>query len=185
MSSNSLARRYARALISLGKEENNVDQIGNELQEFQAALQELDHMLGNFLNNPGITKELRKNVLRTTLSKMNLHHYTVNFLSLLMDKGRMDIFPEILSSYKNMADQLQSRLNAEVVTSQELDILNQNTIRQSLAEAHGISPEKLIIQFSIDPEIIGGIFARVGDTIYDGTIRSQLQELKQTLISNS
>ena len=185
MSSNSLARRYALAMISLGKESNIIDLIGTELQEFQDALQELDGMLSKFLNNPGISSSLRKDVLKTTLSKMQLHQYTTNFLSLLMDKGRFSIYPEIVRAYKKMADDLQNRLNAEVITAHELNMLSQSTIRQTLADAHNISPDQLIIQFSTDPDIIGGIFAQVGDTIYDGTLRSQLQDLKQTLISNS
>ena len=152
MSSNSLARRYARAMISLGKEENIIDQIGTELQEFQEALQELDGLLNNFLGNPGVASNLRKKVLQTTLSKMNFNQHTVNFLSLLMDKGRMVIFSEILLAYQAMADKLQNRIKAEVITAQELNMLSQSTIRQSLADAHRISPEQLIVQFSIDPE---------------------------------
>jgi F-type H+-transporting ATPase subunit delta len=182
MASSALARRYSLALISLAKDENLLDQIGSDLDVFFAVWNEGNGLLKNALLNPGISVQEREGVLKSILTKLSLNAYLNNFLYLLLEKSRLSLLTEIVEAYGNMADEIAGKLRARVTTAIEVELAEKDRIRQTLAKASGVSPEKLTIKFDIDQDIIGGIVARVGDTIYDASLRSRLQDIKQTLI---
>ena len=182
MATSALSRRYASALISLAKEENNVDKIAEDLSNFNDIWNDGGGSFKNAMLNPGISVQERSDVLKTVLSKVNLHANVSNLILLLMEKGRLVFLSEIQEAFSDMADEFSGRIRAEVTTAREIDISEQNNIRQTLATTRNIGPEKLMINFEVNPEIIGGIIARVGDTIYDASIASRLQSIKQELI---
>ena len=180
MANGSLARRYARALIALGSENECVELLGEDLQTFRSVLDLEDRLLHNALNNPALTIAERKSVLGQVLAKLTLQPFTVNFLSLLVDKNRLALFGEILRAYGEMADELAGRIRAEVRTAAALDDVTRERIRAVLSEASG---KVVMVNFNVDSSLIGGIYARVGDTSFDASIRSRLVDIQQTLIA--
>jgi F-type H+-transporting ATPase subunit delta len=182
MANGSLAKRYARALINLGKEENTVDQLNNDLQEFGEVLSLNDNQLHKSLINPILTKEEITSVLNTLMDKLSLNPFTKNFIKLLQDKGRLVLYFDIAEVYQAMADQQAGRLRAYVETAKEISALERVELRKTLAEASEVTPENLLVEYKINPDLIGGIVAKVGDTLYDASIRSRLKDIKAILL---
>ena len=183
MANGSLARRYGRALISLGVEDNLVDEYGAALKEFQAVLQDGDELLLSALTNPSIPQNQRTNTLLAVLNKMQLPTHPKHFIQLLMDKNRMANFIDIQQSYAEMADEIAGRLHATVTTANTIKASEQDDIRNSLAANAGVAPEKLLVAFNVNPDIIGGVIAHVGDTVYDASVRARVQDIQTALLS--
>jgi F-type H+-transporting ATPase subunit delta len=181
MANGSLAKRYARALLNLGLEDNNTDQLNQDLQSFADVLGLNDKELFKALCNPILKMEELSLVLDAVLDKLNLHAYTNNFIRLLLTKGRLVLFLDIANVYQEMVDEQAGRVRAFVQTAREISALERTELRKTLAEASKVSPDNLLVEYEINPELIGGIIAKVGDTLYDASIRSKLQNIKETL----
>jgi F-type H+-transporting ATPase subunit delta len=182
MANGSLAKRYARALLSLGQEAQAIDQFNDDLQNFAEALQDNDRNLFGALTNPILKSQEKSSVLSIVLEKLNINSTVCNFIKLLLDKGRMVLFFEISTVYQTMADQQAGRVRAEVQTAKDTSAQERNELRKTLAEASNVSPDNLLVNYAVNPDLIGGIIAKVGDTLYDASIRSRLQDLKTTLL---
>ena len=178
MADGSLARRYARALLDLGRDQDCIDQLGADLDTFAAVLDQDDAQLRNTLNNPGLTTTERKNVVTAILGLLTLHQLSRNFINLLVDKGRLVVFDDIRRSYADMADELAGRIRATVTTAAPADATTADQIRKVLESSTG---KTVLVDFLVDPDLIGGVVARVGDTVYDASIRARLQNLRETL----
>ena len=183
MSSSALARRYARALIELAQESNSVDTTGTELISFNDVLNAEGGLVAGIFANPSITEVERKNVLSALLSKLGLSTLTSNFINLLIDKHRIVLFSDIVQNYQLQADEIVGRKRAVVTTAQPInDKAERLHIQSALAQATQIKSDNLIVQFNVDPDILGGIIARVDDDIYDASIRSRIQEIRSSLL---
>lgn len=182
MATSALSRRYADALISIAKDNKSVDVVGADLNRFIEAWEEADGMLRRAMLNPGISLDQRRAVLNAVLAKLNLNPTAQNAVKLLLDKGRLQLLSEVHEAYESMADEHIGRMRAKVTTAAELDVNEQTKIRETLADVSGIPSEKLIVHFGIDPALIGGVVARVGDTVYDASIRSRLVDIQNALI---
>lgn len=178
MAEGSLARRYARALLSLGQETNQIDALATDLAAFEEALDLNDGQLRSVLNNPGLTISERRAVLQTVLAKMELQPLVNNFLNLLVDKSRLMIFDQIQQAYQEMADDLSGRVRATVTTAADLPAEEKTHISGVLSTATG---RDVVVDYQVDPELIGGIVARVGDTVFDASIRTRLQDMREIL----
>ena len=182
MANGSLAKRYARALINLGKEENTVDQLNNDLQSLGEVFALNDNQLLKSLTNPILTADEISAVLQSVIEKLNLNPITQNFVKLLKDKGRLVLFFDIAQVYQEMADEQAGRLRAYVETAKEISALERVELKKTLAEASNVTPDNLMVEYQINPDLIGGIVAKVGDTLYDASIRSRLQDIKASLL---
>jgi len=181
MVSGSLARRYARALIALGQDDNNVEQVGTEFSQFVTLLSSSD-TLRSTLENPGITISERRNVLNAVLGKSNLLPVVNNFLRLLVDKNRFSAAASILREYQNMADELAGRVQATVTTASALDSTMEKEVKAALTEATG---KQVLVTYQIDPKLIGGMVAKVGDKVFDASVQSRLTEIQQILVGST
>ncbi|MFT5684155.1 MAG: F-type H+-transporting ATPase subunit delta [Myxococcota bacterium] len=178
MANGSLARRYARALLSLGVDKGCIDQLGADLDTFAEVLDQDDGRLRGILNNPGLTTTERKNVVVAVLKLMSIHQLSQNFINLLVDKSRLAVFDDIRRAYTDMADELAGRVRATVTTATPADFITAGQIQKVL---EGSTGKTVLIDFQVDPDLIGGIVAKVGDTVYDASIRARLQNLRETL----
>lgn len=178
MAESSLSRRYARALFSIGKESDQVDAFGNDLAAFAGVLDLGGGQLRAVLNNPGLSVPERRGVLKAVLAKLGLAQMVNNFLNLLVDKSRFSIFDGVRSAYLEMADELAGRVRASVTTATALQDADAAQISAVLSKATG---RTAIVDYVVDPELIGGIVARVGDTVFDASIRTRLQDMREIL----
>jgi F-type H+-transporting ATPase subunit delta len=182
MADGSLARRYARAMISIGGEENCIDQIGADLAIFGQVMDLGEGALRAALINPGVAQSERRAVVEQVLSKLSLHTRVGAFLRLLVDKNRFAAFEGILHAYTEMADEIAGRLRATVTTASAQDAAAQKMICSAIESASG---KKVDVGFEVDPSLIGGVVAKIGDTVIDASIRSRLQELEAGLVHSS
>jgi F-type H+-transporting ATPase subunit delta len=174
----SLARRYAKALLSIGKEDGKYKDYGVELSSF-AYLLERESELQNAIVNPMYPRDDRKKVLDKILEMIQLNPIVKNFINLLFDKQRIDGVLQINEVYQILVDQLENISRAKVTTATPLDEEMIGRIRQALEQ---ITKGTVVLDVADDPAIIGGIVAQVGDLVLDGSVRTQLQSLKETLI---
>ena len=184
MSNSSLAKRYARALFSIGEEEGIVAQIGNDLGDFSDALSANEQELFLVFTNPIIAVEELLPIVNTLAEKMALHPHTANFISLLLEKSRIVLFFDICSIYQEMADKKLGKVRAFVETAVNISEEEKQEIQKSLAKANNVQLDNLLVEYTTNPELIGGIIAKVGDTLYDASIRTRLQDIKTSLLSN-
>lgn len=174
----SLARRYAKALLSIGKEDGKYKEYGAELSSFAFLLQR-EPELFDAIVNPIYPRDDRRRVLDAILEKIQLDPMVTNFLKLLFDKHRFDGIQRITEVYQELVDKLENISRAKITSATPLDDAMVDRIRQALEK---ITQSTVVVEVVEDPAIIGGIVARVGDLVLDGCVRTQLQSLKETLI---
>lgn len=181
MASGSIARRYARALISIGQEHGKTDSFAGDLAAFGSVLDAGEGQLRGALTNPGISIVDRKAVLNQVLGKLSMDKDVANFLRLLVDKNRMGAFDGIQQFFDDMADDIAGRARAVVTTAASLDASMKKTVQAALEASTGKTVE---IDFQVDSGLIGGMVAQVGDIFYDASVRARLEELQAALIRN-
>ena len=184
MSNKSLAKRYARALFSIADEENLIEQFNSELDALSEAFSQNDGELLTALTTPVFKLQERKQVATVIAEKMELNRIVQNFLFILLEKDRMALHFDIAQVFQSMADAKAGRVRAQVQTAQALSDAEQNEVRTTLAESIETNPENVVIEFSVNEDLIGGVWAKVGDTTYDATIRTKLQDMKVTLLKS-
>jgi len=181
MANGSIARRYARAFIALGQENNKTEALAGDLKTFAQVLSTGEGQLKQALINPGLTTIERKAVLNAVLEKLSLDTDSGNFLRLLVDKNRFGEFDGITRAFNEMADDIAGRARAVVTTAAELTADMKKTVQGALEASTGKTVE---IDFQIDPGLIGGMVAQVGDISYDASVRARLEEIQSALIRN-
>jgi F-type H+-transporting ATPase subunit delta len=172
-----VARRYARALLSLGLEGGQHEKLGDELTAVLRALHD-NRELGSMLQNPGFSHEQRKNAVDSLASAVRLSPILVNFLRLLVDRQRIGDLPSIGRAYGALLDAQLGRVRATVTAAQPLSPDDVNKVRESLSRMTG---NVIVLEAKTDPQILGGVVAQVGATQYDGSLRTQLEKLRSQL----
>ena len=172
-----LARRYAKAVFTIGSE-------SGKLEDYNAALQAVATLYAentdvvDALTNPLYPIELREKVMAGVVKSMDVDTVMGNFLNLLVEKKRADILPEIAEEFKVMVDEAQNISHGTVISAVELSDELHNKIQDTLEKLTG---KKVELTTSVDPTIIGGIIAKVGDLVLDGSIKTQLAGLKESI----
>jgi len=172
-----IARRYAKALLIIGKEDGQAETYGKELDGF-AKLMAKEKDLEQAICNPLYGAPGRKNVLETVIGKVGISKVVSSFLLLLFDKGRFDFLGDINEFYQKLADELKGVLRASLVSASELSSETVEKIRTTLSKRTG---KDIILQEEQDSSLIGGIVSRIGDLVLDGSIKSQLLNMRESL----
>ena len=172
-----LARRYAKALFSLGKEKNKLEGY-NEALAVIAALYEENPEVGDSLTNPLYPLDARQKIMAKIAEAVQADKILTAFLNLLVEKQRAGALPDIADEMQVMVDRDQNISHGVVVSAIELDSDLQDKIQATL---ENITGNKVILETRVDPSIIGGITARVGDLVFDGSIKTQLNGLKESI----
>lgn len=172
-----IARRYAKALLIIGKEDGQAEAYGKELDGF-AKLMVKEKALEQAICNPLYGASGRKNVLEAVIDKVGISKIVASFLLLLFDKGRFEFISDINEFYQKLADELKGVLRASLVSASELSSETVEKIRATLSKRTG---KDIILQVEQDPSLIGGIVSRIGDLVLDGSIKSQLLNMRESL----
>ncbi|MFC1828930.1 ATP synthase F1 subunit delta [Thermodesulfobacteriota bacterium] len=172
-----VARRYAKALLLIGKEDGQAETYRKELDGF-ARLIEKEKDLEQALSNPLYDVADRKKVLLTLIEKLNLSKVMASFFTLLFDKGRVGFLGSINDFYQKLADELQGIARADLVSATELSSETVENIRTTLSDMTG---KDILLEVKQDPGLIGGIVTRIGDLVLDGSIKTQLLNMRESL----
>lgn len=177
MQAGSLARRYARALMDLAIKANAVDKVAAELRDLAAAYKTAPE-LGEVLANASYPKAKRRAIVDALAAKLGAQPLTKTFLNLLLDNERLGSVPDIAREIDAMVEARAGRVAAEVVSATPLSPAQ---ITQLTATLEKLSGKKVVLSKREDPELLGGVVAKVGDVVYDGSLRTQLRVLRDEL----
>ena len=172
-----VSRRYAKALILIGQEDGQAEQYNQEL-EAVVGLFETQEGFESALVNPLFNKNDRKKVLEAVLAATDLSAVMKSFMVLLFDKGRIGFLRDIASYYKELADELKGVVKASVVSATELSADAVDKIKEALSKKTGKS---IVLNVEQDPGLIGGVVTKIGDLVLDGSVRTQLINMRETL----
>lgn len=172
-----LAGRYAQALVEIGQEKRALDKYGSDLTQF-ADLVAKSHDLREVLINPAFTKEDRKVIAKGVLAKLDADPVVTNFVCVLIDRKRIDQLSGIETSFRGKVDEIRGIKRGEVISAKPLTKEDLARITEVLARMSG---KQVLVTSAVDASLIGGVVAKVGDTVLDGTLRTQLNQLKESL----
>ena len=173
-----ISRRYAKALILIGKEDGKAEQYGEELAGFVSVV-DSESEFEDAINNPLYPVETRKKLLTTIVDKIGVSDVVKSFLLLLFEKRRIAHLRGINDLYQDLVDEFKGIVHAEVTSASGLSDEAIEKIRASLAKMTG---KDVVLDIHQDPAIIGGVVTRVGDIVLDGSIKTQLANMKESLI---
>ena len=177
MISSDLAKRYARAFFDIAVEERKIEDYGRELASFSTmVLQNKD--LQEFLGNPIFELKAKKSVVEELLALVKMSDRTANFVRLLVDKQRIGMLAEVENAFKELMDKTLKKVRVSVRTAYPLSAELEQALKQRVAEMTGREVEMTVED---DTSLIGGLVVRVGDTLYDGSIKAQLGNIRKLL----
>jgi F-type H+-transporting ATPase subunit delta len=172
----SLARRYSRALFQLARDAGQEEKIGLEVEQFYRAYTHSE--LHSVLTNPAFAVATRKKILNQVTQSQQSSALTAHFLALLLDRDRLAHLPGIVSCYRRLLNQAKGRVEAKLVSASELAPATVERVRERL---RGLSGKEVVLQEAIDPGLLGGLLVELEGKVYDGTIRTQLEKMKQRI----
>jgi F-type H+-transporting ATPase subunit delta len=173
-----VAKRYAKALMEIGREEGKYELYGEELQALSRLLSSVPE-LKEVLANPMFKRDQKKEAIKTLRDKMGLSPMVTNFLMLLVDKRRVEYLDDIAVCYEKMVEEASGRVRATVFSAFPLSQQSIEALRERLSEMTG---KDVVISVEEDPSLIAGVVTRIGDMVYDGSLRTQLNNIKETLL---
>lgn len=174
MISGSVARRYARALLAIGKDQQKDDVLAAEFERL-AEVYENSPDLQVVLANPVFSATQRQNVLNSIAARLVLSKTTQDAARLLLARGRMPQLPGIARALREMVDEQAGRVRARLISAKPLDKGTEVRIRAALGRSTGKS---VVLDTKEDPSLLAGIVAQVGDVVYDGSLSAQIQALR-------
>jgi F-type H+-transporting ATPase subunit delta len=176
----SLPRRYARALIELAQEERQLEPFGEQLRRLLEVLKKTPEILET-LANDSFPQEERLEAMEEIAQKAGFHPLIKNFLLLLVRKDRIGLLPEIDREYRRFQDELLGIVRVRVAAPDlpERAVLSQidRILGQKLKK-------KVISEGEAQPEIIGGLVLEIDHTVYDGSVRRELERMKETMLKS-
>ena len=176
-----IAKRYARALADVAIETSVQEPLRRELELLNAALAEHAELAG-VLRNPAIPAEKKFEIATAVLkmARFEMSSLTGNFLGMLIANRRIGLLGQILAAYQQELDLRQNVVAAELITRYELGEGKRSALAARLQQALG---RTMRVRFGKDESIIGGAILRIGSTVYDGSVRRQLEEIQSRLVS--
>jgi F-type H+-transporting ATPase subunit delta len=174
-----IAQRYAAALADVAFEHKDAGKIRQDFADFlQAFAASTD--LRNLLSNPSVGADAKKSVARKIADKMGTHTEVCNFVFLLIDHGRTGIVAEIQQTFESEMNRRAGIVDVLIVSAHELSAPEKSQLTQALER---VTAKKVQAQYQLNPQLIGGTTARIGSTIYDASVREQLNRLRAELES--
>jgi F-type H+-transporting ATPase subunit delta len=177
MVTGSLARRYARAVVEIGTANHNLDKLGADLRALAGAMHTSAELI-TVLTNPAIRRADRRRVLDGLLTRVSATPHSRNLVYLLLDGERLASLPAISREVDAMIEARAGRVVAEVTSARPLDAAQLSQITAALEKLSG---KKVAVTKHEDPSLLGGVVAKLGDTVYDGSLRTQLHTLRDAL----
>jgi len=172
-----VARRYARALADVASEEGRGDQVLEELRAVQRLLVEYPD-LSDTLTNPALPFARKRNILEVVAPRIPVSDTTTNFLLVLMKAARLEQFDQVLEAYELALDETRGVVRGTVSSARPLDQLTRARLESTLADRTG---KMVRLSYMEDNSLLGGVRVQLGSTIFDGSIRAQLQQIKEQL----
>ena len=173
----SITRRYAKALFDIAVEQGKVEAWSESLQSLKRAVESSDE-LRDVLVNPIYTREQRRAIGAKLAAALHLEAEPASLMYLLGDRNRLAYLGAIVDTFGAYADEKLGRVRARVTSAVPLDAASAQAIADKLAHA---TRAQVILDRAVDPALLGGVVAQVGSLTFDGSVRTQLEDLRRTL----
>ena len=177
MPSRASATRYARALFDVALKESDPVRVERDLASF-AGLMSSNAELSGALTNPAVPASARRQIVDAITTRLDVASPVRKLLLLMADRDRLAVVPDLLDVYRARLMEHQQVVRAEVTTAAPLAPDRAAQLQKKLADITG---RKVEMTTSVDPTIIGGVVTRIGSTVYDGSLATQLARLKEKL----
>jgi F-type H+-transporting ATPase subunit delta len=174
MASDDIITGYAEALFGVVRAEDELDRVEDELFRFGKLL-ESNHELKQALSDRALERNQRIKILEELLGDKVSSH-TLALLTFIVSQGRARQLPQILEEVAKLAAEARDSVVAEVRSAVPLDDGQRRSLAEALSKSTG---KKVDVKVLIDPSVIGGVVAKVGDTVIDGTVKRRLEQLKE------
>lgn len=175
----SASLQYATALADIVLEQGAAEPARKQLEDFRAAYV-ASAELRTFLVSPSIAREAKHGVIEKLVARMGASKIIRNFLFVMADNQRFRLLPEIVDTFEQILRQRQGVADAEVTSAAELSDGQKSALARTLERLSG---KKIQARYSLEPALLGGAVVRIGDTIYDGSVRNRLNQLRVQLAS--
>lgn len=176
MSNARIARRYAKALFTLGQEQGSYLQYGREIDEFVKHYKQ-NNDFRYVISSPLFAMDDRKKILNAVMDKAGFSSMTRNFFNVLLDKNRIGSIESISDYYLKLADEASNIVHAQIITAMPL---NKEILDRVVRTFEGLISKSVRAEVIEDPDIIGGIIVRIGDTFWDGSIKAQIEGFRES-----
>lgn len=173
----SASLQYANALADVALAQGAAEPTTKQLSAFGAAYEEFAE-LRTSLESPAVPVEAKHAVIEKVVSRLGASKILRNFLFVIADRHRTHLLPEIVTTFQQVLRQRQGIAEAEISSAVELSAVQKTEFAKTLARLIG---KKIETKYSLDPALLGGAVVRIGDTIYDGSLRSRLNEMRARL----
>jgi F-type H+-transporting ATPase subunit delta len=173
----SASLQYANALADVALAQGAAEPVVKQLNEFGTAYAQSTE-LRTFLASPAVTPEQKHAVIEKIISRLGASKILRNFLFIIADSHRTQLLPEIIKTFEEVLRQRQGIAEAEISSAVELSAAQKKEFATTLAKLTG---KKIETKYSLDPALLGGAVVRIGDTIYDGSLRNRLNEMRARL----
>lgn len=172
--------RYARALETVvSKQGLRREEVKQQLDDFVSSYQG-SPQLREILGDPSVPQNQKVRVLDAMVRRMGLSGTVRNFLAVVTSHERLSHLPSIVNAYLQLADKDSGVTDAEITSARPLDQADRRALEASIAQLTGESQVRA--SYREDPSLLGGAVIRVGSTVYDGSVRGQLEHMKQRLV---
>lgn len=178
MSVETIARRYATALADVVLKIGETDQVKSELKEWEVLIN-ANSDLQTVFSNPAIVHLNKEKVLEGLLEKTKPSKTTANFLRVLLSNSRLTELSEINERFASVLDERNNIVAAEITSARDLRDDERSELKANLEKLTG---KTVNLNFDTDKELIGGVVTRVGSTVYDNSVKTQLESLREQLI---
>ncbi len=177
MISSAVFARYGRALADVVLAQGEEEPVLRDMLTYREIFRQVPALL-EALDNPAVQRETKERVLAELMARYPVCHTVDNFLRTLLEHHRIRYFAEILDSYLKTMNERKGIVAARVTTAAPLAEKDRATLSKSLARVTG---NKITLSVETDPALLAGVIVQIGSTVYDGSIRAQLEEMRRRL----
>ncbi len=177
MSSSAIGIRYAKALLNIASEEKQVEPYADQLANVASVLKRED-MLRLLLDSPTFPLEKKQAILSDLAGLLELSEGMKKFLNLLLEKDRISYIPQIDLNYRKFADELSGVVRAKITSASKLTKARAEAIKNGLEQQTG---KQVVLNVETDKTLIGGLQAEMGGKLFDGSVKTQLKRIAETL----
>jgi F-type H+-transporting ATPase subunit delta len=182
MSNRTSATRYARALFDVAKQESaDLSKVQQDLHDVVAAVSE-NPELSSVLASQGLPETARRQIIVAVGEKLGVAAPVGKLLGMLADRRRLELLPDVAAVYTERLLEHHNVIQADITTAAPIGPETAEAIAASLRSATG---KQITMRVSVDPSLLGGVVARVGSTVYDGSVRTQLKKMRDQLVAQS
>lgn len=172
------ANRYAKALFDVAvQEKNDLAQVDRDLQAL-VAMMSASPELAQASGRSGVTEAARKSLMEAVADRMSLAAPVKKLLVLLAESRKLNLVPDLAIAYREQLLAHQNIVRAEITSAVALSPEKTTALAESLGKVTG---KQVDLSVSVDPELLGGVVAKIGSTVYDGSVRTQLQRMRAEL----